>query len=205
MSAQYIITLGAATQLPKLIQDGFLAGYGQERIAFVGRSNVGKSTLINRLVGQRIAHVSKVPGKTQAVHFFLWPESNRIIADLPGYGFAQRSKDDRAHWAQLIGSYIQSDPRLLEVLLLLDSRHEPSKQDVEAWEFLKSQRLTVNLILTKTDQIRTQKDRAASRKRMDAWISKHSGGDPVKVFWVNEAGEGLKDLTRYLQEEREVS
>lgn len=204
MSAQYITTLGAVGQLPKLIRDGFLSGHGQERIALVGRSNVGKSTLINRLVGQKIAHVSKVPGKTQAVHFFLWPEGNRIIADLPGYGFAQRSKDDRSHWAELIGSYIQSDPRLLEVLLLLDSRHPPSAQDLEAWEFLKSQRLAVNLILTKTDQIRTQKDRAASRKRMDAWIEKHAGGDAVKLFWVNEAGEGLKDLTRYLQEEREV-
>lgn len=196
MNASYIVTLADPKQLPTLIRDGFLKGYGQERIAFVGRSNVGKSTLLNNLAGSRIAHVSKMPGKTQAIHFFLWPEPKRILVDLPGYGFAVRSAAARDQWAQLIHAYFRADPRLLRVCLLLDSRRDPSEQDLHAMEFLKSEKLAITLILTKSDQLRTQKEKSAAQKRFRDFVRRYELEEPF--FWINHQGEGIPELKKAL-------
>lgn len=203
MSAQYLITLGDEAQLPKLIREGFLQGRGEPRLALVGRSNVGKSTLINTLVGQGIARASKTPGKTQAIHFFYWPEERFVLADLPGYGYARRSKGDRDRWAEFIGEYLRADPRLATVLLLVDSRHPPSEQDDDAWRFLNSVGVGVTLVLTKVDQIRTQADLARRQKEMKQWLKERGAGDQFdELHWVSSKGKGLNRLVESLRELR---
>src|SRR4051812_39537425 len=89
--AEFLITLGDASQIPGMFTGMHLKGHNEPRIAMVGRSNVGKSTLINALLERKLAQTSNEPGKTRAIHFYRWPGAKKIIADLPGYGYARAS------------------------------------------------------------------------------------------------------------------
>ena len=127
--------------------------------AIVGRSNVGKSSLINRLVQQkRLAHVSRTPGKTQAVNFFDLQTTDRALSplrlvDLPGYGYARVSKALRAQWGPLIQRYLQERRSLACVLFLIDARgSEPT--DVATFEWLRSLNLPVIVVITKIDKLK---------------------------------------------------
>ncbi len=164
MASEYLITLADPGQIPTLIKRGFLQGRAEPRIAFVGRSNVGKSSLINALLEQKIARVSAMPGKTKAIHFFIWHDQKKIVADLPGYGFAKVAQSEKNAWIHLLDSYFSADKALECVLLLFDSRHGPTEQDLEALEFFADQGIPIQIVLTKTDQLKTQSERA-TRKR----------------------------------------
>lgn len=166
MASEYLITLADIAQLPGLIKNGFLMGHHQARVAFVGRSNVGKSSLINALLKEKIARVSATPGKTRAIHFFLWKDQNKIVADLPGYGFALVSKDEQRYWKHLLDSYFKADTALEVIFVLLDSRHGPTPQDIEALDYFAEKGTPLQIIMTKFDQLKTQSERAKRKKEV---------------------------------------
>jgi GTP-binding protein len=200
MAGAWIATVGEAAQLVPLIKGEFLKGKREPRVAMVGRSNVGKSSLINSILGARLAQVSSEPGKTRLIHFYEWKEGEKIIADLPGYGFAKVSQSEREKWAKLIQAYIQSDSNLVLALLLLDARHGPTELDREACEFLQGLGMKVQVVFTKWDCLKTQKERAA-RKREASKQLQEMGVDPEGAAWVSsKTGDSIAYLHKLVRE-----
>jgi GTP-binding protein len=126
---------------------------GLPEFAFVGRSNVGKSSLLNRLLGRKsLARVSAKPGKTQQINFYRINDEFRFV-DLPGYGYAQVSKQERALFVRLMETYLTHRDSLRRVIHLIDIRHEPTKQDIEAHRWLLTLGVPVCVVATKLDKI----------------------------------------------------
>jgi GTP-binding protein len=124
---------------------------GPPEIAFAGRSNVGKSSAINALLGRkRLAYTSKTPGRTQTINFFALGESARLV-DLPGYGFARVPRALRAQWEALVGAYIGSRDTLLGVVIVMDARHPLTPLDLQLLDFLRGVRLLI--LLSKADKL----------------------------------------------------
>ena len=138
-------------------------------VAFAGRSNVGKSSLLNLLTGRKkLAHVSGNPGKTRTINFYLINREFRIV-DLPGYGYAKVSKSVSESWGDMIETYLESRQNLVKVVQLVDIRHEPSKQDVQMYGYLKHYGLDGLVVATKSDKIsrnQYQKQMALIRKTL---------------------------------------
>lgn len=122
-------------------------------IAFAGRSNVGKSSLLNLLTNRKkLAKVSQNPGKTRQINFFVINDSFRIV-DLPGYGYARVSRSESESWGKMMERYLENRPNLLKVVQLVDCRHEPSAQDVQMYEYLKYYGLSGLVVATKADKL----------------------------------------------------
>ncbi len=122
-------------------------------IAFAGRSNVGKSSLLNLLTGRKaLARVSGNPGKTRTINFYRINDCFRIV-DLPGYGYAKVSKSISANWGDMMEEYFQNRQGLRKVVQLVDIRHEPSKQDVQMYGYLKHYGLDGIVVATKSDKV----------------------------------------------------
>ncbi|MDO5760533.1 MAG: ribosome biogenesis GTP-binding protein YihA/YsxC [Bacteroidota bacterium] len=120
--------------------------------AFIGRSNVGKSSLINMLTNRKsLAKTSSTPGKTQLINHFII-NNDWYLVDLPGYGYAKVSKSEREKWQKMINNYLLHRESLLTVFVLVDSRHEPQKIDLEFINFLGENAVPMQIILTKTDK-----------------------------------------------------
>jgi GTP-binding protein len=122
------------------------------QIALAGRSNVGKSSLINSLGRGRLAKVSSHPGKTRSVNFYHLPNMGLYLVDLPGYGYASRSKREREVWPLLVERCLQRNPHLARAVVLLDSRIPPQDLDLQLTEYLSQKGLDILPILTKTDK-----------------------------------------------------
>lgn len=121
--------------------------------AFIGRSNVGKSSLINMLTGRAdLAKTSATPGKTMLINHFEINGSWAIV-DLPGYGYARRSKDDRAKLEKMIKGYILNRPQMTNLFVLIDSRHEPQRIDLEFLEWLGENGVPFSIVFTKMDKM----------------------------------------------------
>ncbi|MBP3344852.1 MAG: YihA family ribosome biogenesis GTP-binding protein [Clostridia bacterium] len=135
---------------------------GLPEFAFVGRSNVGKSSLINSLTGTKgLAKTSATPGKTKMINYFDINDSFRFV-DLPGYGYAKVGKSHLDVWSGLMGEYLLNSPSLLTTFLLLDIRHNPTEQDKQMLEFLVYNKLPFCVIATKADKIAKSKQKAAA-------------------------------------------
>ena len=143
-SAEFIKSAFAETDWPR---DSKL------EIAFLGRSNVGKSSLINSLLGVRgLARTSSTPGRTRALNFYLINEKFRLV-DLPGYGYARAPKSMKAEWGAAAETYLAKREQLVLSIHIVDSRHEPSKQDLQLHEWLEHQQKSHLIIATKSDKL----------------------------------------------------
>jgi len=141
---------------PMATVDGWRPETTLPEVAFAGRSNVGKSSLLNRLVRRKaFARVSNTPGRTREINFF---EVNGtfVLADLPGYGYARISKERRAEWRPLIESYLRRSPRLRGVVLLIDVRRDPSDEDLQMLDFLGEIGTPTIIAVTKIDKLSTK-------------------------------------------------
>ena len=170
---------------------GLQGGYPEKRpaeIALVGRSNVGKSSLINCLCGNgKLARISAAPGKTRLVNYYLINDSFYLV-DLPGYGFAQRSKGEQESWGKLMEQYLTSG-RVDHLLLLLDIRHEPTGEDRQMLQFLLYYGIPYTVVATKADKV------AKSKRQQDAnQNAKLAGAPPWGLPFSAETGEGKEAL-----------
>ena len=122
-------------------------------LAFAGKSNVGKSSMINALLNRKsLARTSSSPGKTQTINFYNVNDALNFV-DLPGYGYAKVSKTEKEKWGKMIETYLSSREQLKEVILLVDIRHEPNANDIQMYEWIKSYGYTGFVIATKADKI----------------------------------------------------
>ena len=133
-------------------------------VAFLGRSNVGKSSLLNSLLGVRgLARTSSTPGRTQSINFFLIEQSFYFV-DLPGYGYAKTSKEKRRAWGQLIERYLAERPQLVLSILLVDARHEPTLSDLQMKSWLQHHGLPFWVVCTKVDKLSANERRKAQQQ-----------------------------------------
>lgn len=151
-SAKYLISSALVSQCPKPDKPEY---------AFIGRSNVGKSSLINMVTGQKgLAKTSATPGKTQLINHFeiessaaeKGPKQKWYLVDLPGYGYAKRSQADRKRWEEMINGYLRKRENLVQVFVLIDSRHTPQKNDLEFVSQLDHWKVNFSLVFTKADK-----------------------------------------------------
>jgi len=159
-------------------------------IAFAGRSNVGKSSLLNRLLQRKnLVKVSGRPGKTQGLNYFLVSGAFYLV-DLPGYGFAQVSKSMQAGWGELISAYLETRRQLCCVVVILDIRHEAKRRDNDLIMWLKSRRIPVLPVYTKADKLSGNKKTACARV-LDAG---HGFSKDQRVIFSARTGEGRDEL-----------
>ena len=136
---------------------------GLPQIAFVGRSNVGKSSSINTLLNRKkIARVSQTPGKTRTINFYKI-NSEFYFVDLPGYGYAKLSKEEKSSWGKVMEEYFINSKNLIHVFILVDIRHEPKEDDVLMLDFVRHYGIPVSIIATKSDKV-TRNDAAISKR-----------------------------------------
>lgn len=153
-------------------------------IAIVGKSNVGKSSLINHLCGnKKLAKTSQTPGKTRLINFFLLNRDFYLV-DLPGYGFARASKTEQAGWGSLMEQYLSSG-RVQHLFLLIDIRHAPTAEDRQMFEWALYYGLPFTLIATKADKIAKSKRRQAANQ-----AAKLLGAPPAAIPYSSESGDG---------------
>jgi GTP-binding protein len=165
--------------------------------AFIGRSNVGKSSLINMLCNKKgLAKTSQNPGKTQVINHFIINDKWYLV-DLPGYGFAKTARTNRAAWEKMIKTYLESRENLQCVMALIDSRLSPQKNDIEFINWLGSKGIPFSIVFTKADkQSKTQTDR-----NVKAFLNKlvEIFGDTPDYFVTSaEKGQGKEAVVQYL-------
>ncbi|HKY33090.1 MAG TPA: ribosome biogenesis GTP-binding protein YihA/YsxC [Candidatus Polarisedimenticolia bacterium] len=165
---------------------GFPRG-GLPEVAFLGRSNVGKSSLLNTLVGRRLARVSRTPGRTQQAHFYSI-NAEILLVDLPGYGYARAPARVRAELASIIETYLESARPLALAVLIVDARHDPTELDRGMNEWIRSRDLPLQVVSTKMDKLsRQERHRSLERSR------RLMGRDNIIPF-SSETGEGKREL-----------
>lgn len=167
--------------------------------AFIGRSNVGKSSLINMLTGKKgLAMTSSTPGKTMLINHFLVNDSWYIV-DLPGYGYARRSKADRDRLEGIIKNYILGREQMTNLFVLIDSRHEPQKIDLEFMEWLGENGVPFSIVFTKLDkQSATAGDRKIAEyctRLLETWEEL-----PPIFRTSSEDGRGRDAILNYIEE-----
>ncbi len=178
---------GTSKQLPKENNIEF---------AFAGHSNVGKSSLLNAIFGRKaLAKVSSQPGKTATVNFY--DIDGVKFVDLPGYGYAKVSLNDKKRWAGLVEGYLMSDRDIRLVVQLVDSRHEPTKDDVQMIDFMIDNEMPFVIALTKADKL----NKTERRKREEAFMSDIPCADQITMIWTSTVtGEGISELKEIFEE-----
>lgn len=179
---------------------GFKSQYPKDtlpEIAFVGRSNVGKSSFINSFLGRKsLAKTSSKPGKTRTINFYNINEKFRLV-DLPGYGFARVSKKEKEKWANLINEYLSTRENLREIFLIVDIRHDPTDQDLEMYNYIIESGFTGFVIATKFDKIK----KSQVNKKIKAIQKKLAIEDEGLIFAYSSETKHNKDV---LLEQMEV-
>ncbi len=164
-------------------------------IAFAGRSNVGKSSLINRLLGRKgLVKTSSKPGKTQSLNFFALGDTLHFV-DLPGYGYAQVSKQQRRFWGDLVAGYVEERPNLAAVVVIVDLRHELKQQDLELVDWLRHIGRPYLLVYTKADKLsRNQQEKNAAL--LDAALK---AGRQERIIFSSQTGQGRDQVLARIQ------
>lgn len=185
--AEYVASYGKFSQIP-----------APERmeIAFAGHSNVGKSTLINKLFNRKnLARVSSVPGKTATINFY--GLENIYFVDLPGYGYAKVAKSEKERWAGLIEGYLSSERDIRLVFMLVDMRHAPTKDDVHMINYLIDTEMPFVLVLTKADKL----NKTERAKRMEAFTSEIPCFEDMHVIpFSSQTFEGVEELRQIVED-----
>lgn len=162
-------------------------------VAFIGRSNVGKSSIINMLTGRHgLAKVSSTPGKTRLLNYFLINQQWGLV-DLPGYGFAKVSRTEKDRFNELVGEYLISRQQLRHLFVLIDSRHTPQKIDLEFLSRLAETDILFSLVFTKADKLNAKKARGNARKFFEAQAER-TGVKPATVMTSAKTREGRSEL-----------
>lgn len=187
-SAEFICSAAKPNQYPP---------EGVPEIAFAGRSNVGKSSLINLLFNRKkLAKVSSTPGKTRTINFFNINDGEFRIVDLPGYGFAKVSKAEAESWGPMMETYLSKREGLLKVVQLVDSRHAPSAQDKQMYDFLKYYNLDGVVVATKADKLsRNELNKNLNMIRKELELKKTDALIPVSAL----AKTGVEEFTAVLE------
>ena len=185
-TARYEASYGTIAQLPKPTTP---------EVSFVGRSNVGKSSLLNRLLGRKqLARVSSIPGKTANINFF--GVDGVKFVDLPGYGYAKVSHAEKQRWADLIGGYFEQERSFNLVISLVDIRHEAQKLDLQMVDFLAEAELPFVVALTKADKItRNKQNQAAAALRSSFGLMQEQ-----IIITSSETGLGIDELRRRIED-----
>ena len=185
-TARYEASYGTISQLPKPTTP---------EVSFVGRSNVGKSSLLNRLLGRKqLARVSSIPGKTANINFF--DVDGVKFVDLPGYGYAKVSHTEKQRWADLIGGYFEQERSFNLVISLVDIRHEAQKLDLQMVDFLTEAELPFVVALTKADKItRNKQSQAAAALRSSFGLAQEQ-----IIITSSETGLGIDELRRRIED-----
>ena len=179
---------------PMATKEGWRPENALPEIAFVGRSNVGKSSLLNRLIRRKaFARVSNTPGRTREIHFFN-VNHQFVLADLPGYGYARISKARKAEWRPLIEGYLSESPALRGVVQLLDVRHDPTDDDRAMLDFLAELGVPVIVAATKVDKLRASE----VNERLQA-LAREVGVDADQIILFSATtGRGRDELAEAL-------
>lgn len=186
-SAQFEMSAGVSSQLPASVLP---------EVAFSGRSNVGKSSLINRLLNRKaLARTSATPGKTATINFYRL-DTMRMV-DLPGYGYAKVSDSERRRWSELIEGYFDEDRDLRLVLQLWDMRHDPSKDDYQMLNYMVERGIPFIIVLTKSDKL-NKSERAKRLAAFDTILADLEGVTVVPFSAVN--GEGADEIRSILDQ-----
>lgn len=186
-NAKFITSFGSFKQLPPS---------DRTEIAFAGRSNVGKSSLINKIFNRKaLARVSAVPGKTATINFY--GLENVYFVDLPGYGYAKVAKSEKQRWGELIEGYLNDDRELALVFQLVDFRHPPTADDVMMINFLIDSGIPFVVVLTKADKL-SKKQR---EERRAALVSELPCGEDITIVEFSaQTGEGCEDIRAIIEE-----
>ena len=193
LNAQYVKSYGTANQLPS--REG-------EELVFCGRSNVGKSSLINKLCRRKaLARVSSTPGKTTTINYFSLGD-DCFLVDLPGYGYAKRSQSEKERWAKLMQAFFDSRDDIALVVQLLDSRHAPSADDLDMLDFISHKGYRCLVALTKTDKL-TRNQLAAQTEYFNSLLADYGISDIVP-FSINgeESANALRGRITEIMGER---
>jgi GTP-binding protein len=171
--------------------------------AFIGRSNVGKSSLINMLTGRKkLAKVSGSPGKTITINHFIVDDLWYLV-DLPGYGFAKRSKTERIKWEKMIRSYLLNRTNLLTVFLLIDLRHEPQSNDLEFMEWLAVSQIPFTILFTKADKLKKlQKEKNLNFYKKS--MSQHWSELPEMIITSATELTGKEDVLEFVDKTNKI-
>ena len=166
-------------------------------VALIGRSNVGKSSLINALTNRKkLARTSNTPGRTQQIVFF--DLAHRLmLVDLPGYGHANAPPQTQKQWNNLVYHYIQKRPNLRLICLLIDGRHGILARDLEMMDFLDSVAISYQVVLTKADQVRGS-DFSERQMQVEASLATHPAARPHTIATSAEKGDGIPELRQLL-------
>lgn len=163
-------------------------------IAFSGRSNVGKSSLLNKLLSRKaLARVSSVPGKTATINFFKVDKCRFV--DLPGYGYAKVARDEKIRWAELMDEYFSSDRDIRLVVQLVDMRHMPSRQDLEMIEYMLAMEIPFVVALTKCDKL-NKTERMNQLESICTLLAKY--GNISVVPFSSIKGDGVEELRAFI-------
>ena len=185
--AEFHASYGTFSQIPAC---------SRMEIAFAGRSNVGKSTLINKIFNRKnLARVSSVPGKTATINFY--GLENVFFVDLPGYGYAKVAKSEKRRWSELIEGYLNSGRALRLVFLLIDMRHAPSADDLHMINYLIDAELPFVIILTKADKLKVMQRKA----RMEAFAEEIPYFDEIHIVpFSSQTFEGVEEVRNIIEE-----